>query len=208
MKTNNISQRLDWLSEELHQIAGNASRDIKTMKLAIENMRQSAGNGAKAQEIFDRLSELNHRGNQMLLEQIQTDRKINLKLEVLQNDINILKAQNDEYKMSTMQNKSIDPEKLNHLIERNRDLEEKLQHLQNVLDKGSNLQPDEMRKIIENDSELSSQKEEEKSIWKESVDYFKQLINSDGVKSSSVGHTAKIMCIVACIMTTLIAQMC
>lgn len=204
MKTNNISQRLDWLSEELHQIADNASSDIKTVKLALENMRQSSGNGAKIQEMLNRLGELSRRGDQLLLEQIQTDRKVNLKLEVLQNDINIMKAQND--KVSTMEYKSNDPVKLNQLEERNRYLEDKLQHLQTVLDKGSNLQPDELRKAIENDSELSSSKEEETGIWKESMDYWKQLISSDGGKSSSVGLTTQITFIIACVMITFTAQ--
>lgn len=207
IKTNNITQRIDTLSQELHQISDNTSRDLKNMKLYLENMGKSMGNGVKTQELLNRLGEVSRRSDQLLLEQIQTDRKINLKLEVLQNDINILKTKIEANKTSSSQRKSKDEEKLNQLEERNLELEAKLQHLQTILTKNANLDAGELRKEIENDNELSVQTVEEKTIWEESKALWNKLVDSDGAKSSGVGITTKVICVFASAVTVFIYQM-
>lgn len=206
LNINNISQRLDWLNSELHQIAENASRDNKNVKVAMENMGKSMGNGVKTQEILNRLAEVSRRGDQLLLEQIQTDRRINLKLEVVENNINILKTQIEADKNSKAQSKGF-AEQQNRLEERNRQLETKLQHLETILDKNSKLEPDALRKEIENDSQLAPEPEEAKSISEQAVDIWNKLINSDNSKSSSDGHSAKIVFIIACTVTTFTIQL-
>lgn len=206
LNINNISQRLDWLNGELHQITENASRDHKNVKATLENMGKSMGNGIKTQEIINRLGEVSRRGDQLLLEQIQTDRRINFKLEVLENNINILKTQLAADKNSKAQSKIFD-EQQNQLEERNRQLEKKLQHLEAILDKNAKLEPDQLRKEIENDSQLAPEPEEAKSISEKAVDIWNKLINSDNSKSSSGVHSAKsVFIIAACTVTIFTIQ--
>lgn len=196
LNINNISQRLDWLNSELHQIADNASRDNKNVKLAVDNIGKSMGNGVKGQEILNRLGEITRRGDQLLLEQIQTDRRINLKLEVVENNINILKKQIEADQNSNAQTKVFD-EQQNHLEERNRQLETKLQHLESVLNENAKLAPDALRKEIENDSLLAPESEEAKSISEKAADIWNKLTNSEWSKSASGGHSSKIVFTIA-----------
>lgn len=201
MTINNISQRLDKLSLELHQITDTVIRDNKNIKLDLETLKESIGNSVKTQDVLKRLGEVSRKEDQLLLEQIQTDRKVNLKLEVLQNGINIIKAQIEADKMA----KSDDELKLSQLESENRELESKLEHLRTILSNTSQLDAGELRTQIENDNELSPKTEDVRSIWVETVDLWNKLVKSDSVTSSSVGHTTKVTCILACTMTTFIS---
>lgn len=206
LNINNISQRLDSLNDELQQIARNASRDNRNVTLAVESIAKSMGNGTRTQDILNRLSEVGRRGDQLLLEQIQTDRKINLKLEVLENSINILKTHIDAEKMSKSQTKFYD-EKQSQLEEQNRQLQAKLQHLKTIVDKRPNVEPDQLRKEIENDSELAPTAEEAKSIQEEAVELWNKLIGSGMSESSSGGlSSVRVVLIVASTVTTLLIQ--
>lgn len=176
------------------------------MKLALENMGKSMGNGGyKTQEILNKIGEVGHRTDQLLLEQIQTDRRINLKLEVLENNINILKSQIDADNNSRAHTKVMD-DKQNQLADRNRELETKLQHLQTILDKGSNLQPDELRREIEDDEALAPSGDEAKSIREKAIDIWNNLIHSDSSKSSSRGYSANTVFVVASTVTMFVIQ--
>ncbi|KAJ6636748.1 putative isoaspartyl peptidase/L-asparaginase [Pseudolycoriella hygida] len=197
LNINNISQRLDSLTQELHDIASNVSRDNKNVKVALDNIGRSTSNGIKTQEILNRLGEVVRRGDQLLLEQIQTDRRINLKLEVLDNDISILKTLLKSEK--TLDSNPKITEKQNQLEEQNHRLEAKLQHLQTILNNSPNAKPEELRKEIENDSELTPEKEDPKSIREEAVDLWNRLIHSDNSKSSGRVHSLNICYIVASI---------
>lgn len=205
----NISQQLDWLNDELHQIAENASRDNKNVKQTVDNIGKSMGNGLKTQEILTRLGEVTRRGDQLLLEQIQTDRRINLKLEVLENSINILKTQIEADKMSKSQTKLENPHQLEQQIqfeERNRQLETKLQHLEMILAKNSNLEPDQLRKEIEDDSQLAPKGEEEKSVREKAIELWNKMTNSDKITSSGSEISAKCFYIIAGTVTTFVIQ--
>lgn len=182
LNINNISQRLDWLNDELHQIANNASRDNRNLRLSLDSMGKSLGNGIKTPDILKRLDDVTHRVDQLLLEQIQTDRRINLKLEVLENSVNILKSQLEADRMSRSQINS-DDGKQSQLEAQNRQIEAKLTHLKAILDRNANLPPEELRKEIENDSQLAP--EESKSVWDEAVDHWNKLVHSDSSRSSS-----------------------
>ncbi len=201
LNINNISQRLDVLNNELQQIANNATRDNRHLKITLDSMGKSMGNGLKTQDILKSLDEVSHRGDQLLLEQIQTDRRINLKLEVLENSINILKTQMESDRKSRSQTQFHD-ERQDQLEEQNRQLEAKLQHLKTIIDKSSNVTPEDLRREIENDSQLVSEKEEPKSIREEAVELWNKLIHSDSSKSSSTISSAKIILIVASVATT------
>lgn len=201
LNINNISQRLDWLNDELHEIAVNASRDNKNVKLAVQSVGKSMGNNVQTQDILNRLSEVSRREDQLLLEQIQTDRRINLKLEVLDNSINILKSQIEADQMSKSQTKFYD-EKQEQLAEQNRQLEARLEHLKTILDKGSNLEPNELREEIENDSQLALAADESQTIREKAVELWNKLTNSKGIESSSGGLSSKIVLIVASTVTT------
>lgn len=201
----NISQRLDWLNDELQQISDNASRDNRNIKLTLENIGKSIGNGVKTQEILTRLGEVTRRGDQLLLEQIQTDRRINLKLEVLENSINILKTQIETDKMSKSQTKFENPNQLEQQIqleERNRQLEKKLQHLETILAKNSNLEPDQLRKEIENDSQLAPKAEEERSVREKAFELWNKITSSDKMTSSSSEISPNSFYIIASTVTT------
>lgn len=206
LNINNISQRLDSLNDELQQIARNASRDNRNVTLAVESIAKSMGNGTRTQDILNRLSEVGRRGDQLLLEQIQTDRRINLKLEVLENSINILKTHIDAEKMSKSQTKFYD-EKQSQLEEQNRQLQAKLQHLKTIVDKRPNVEPDQLRKEIENDSELAPTAEEAKSIQEEAVELWNKLTGSGMSESSSGGlSSVRVVLIVTSTVTTLLIQ--
>ncbi|XP_037052228.1 uncharacterized protein LOC119085829 [Bradysia coprophila] len=202
----NISQRLEVLNDELHQIANNSSRDNKNLRLAVDSVGKSVGNGAKTQDILKRLDDVSHRGDQLLLEQIQTDRRINLKLEVLENSINILKTRIEADKTPKSQTNFFD-DRQSQLEEKNRELEAKLVHLKNILDKSSNATPEALRKEIENDSRLASETEDPKSIREEAVELWNKLINSGSSTSGGVEVSVKIVLIVASTLTTFLFQM-
>lgn len=204
LNIHNISQRLDSLNDELHRVATNASRDNKNLRLAVDSVGKSVGNGLKTQDILKRLDDVSHRGDQMLLEQIQTDRRINLKLEVLENSINILKTQIEADRTSKSQTNVFDHRQM-ELEDQNRQLQAKLEHLKNILDKNGT--PEALRKEIENDSQLATATDEPKSVREEAVELWNKLIHSDSSRSggaaiSSVG----IVLMVASAVTTFLLQ--
>lgn len=207
MKTNNVSQRLELLSQQLYQITDGVSDDIKNIKFDLENIRQLIKNGKNSQELLNRLGEISRKEDDLLLEQIQTDRRVNLKLEVLHNGINMLKAQIESANSSAnSQEQTINRMKLDQLEEQNRQLEKKLQHLQTTLVEGRNLNAADLVKQIENDNELSVQTEQSKSVWEEPKELWRKFTDVIGVQSSSVGINAKVEWIFACTISTMIVS--
>lgn len=194
LNINNISQRLDVLNGELHAIATNSTRDYKNLRLALDGVNKAMGNGARNQDIVKRLDDVSHRGDQLLLEQIQTDRRINLKLEALENSINILKTRIEADGMSASQAKD---EKQAQLEELNRQIEAKLRRLKSIMDKSSNATPEELRRIIENDSELAP--EQSASVWEDALEQWNKLVHSDSSRSSSNAEcSVRVLLVVAC----------
>lgn len=90
--------------------------------------------------------------------------------------------------------------------EQNRQLLAKLEHLKTIVDNRSNVEPDQLRKEIENDSELAPTAEEAKSIHEEAIELWNKLIGSDNSTSSSGGLSVRIVLIVASAVTTFLIQ--
>lgn len=198
MKTHNVSRRLEMLSMELDQIANGINRDNKYILTRLESMQEAVRNGVNTQGLANRLNELNGKVDKLLLEQIQTDRRVNLKLEVVQNGINVLKTQLEAERTATGQFSPSDRVALNKLEEDNLSLRSKLDRLQRLLSEKENLKADELRKQIENDKELSPQNRESRNMWDEPADLWHKFTDVIGVHSGCGGVNAQMTWIIGC----------
>lgn len=198
IKTHNVSRRLDMLSTELSQIGIDFKNDNKYILTRLDNMQEQIRTGVNTQGITNRFKELNGKMDKLLLEQIQTDRRVNLKLDVVQNSINILKTQMEAEHTNEGQFSPSDRIALSKLEDDNNNLRTKLDRLQIILAEKENLKADELRKQIENDQELSPQNREGRNMWEEPADLWHKFTEAIGVDSGCGNVSVNIAWIIVC----------
>lgn len=199
IKTLNVSRRLDMLNMELNQISEDFKHDNKYILTRLDSVQEKIRTGVNTQGITNRFNELNGKTDKLLLEQIQTDRRVNMKLDVVQNSINMLKTEMEAKRTSDGQFSPGDRAALSKLEDDNNNLRIKLDRLQSLLAEKEHLKADELRKQIENDQELSPQNREGRNMWDESADIWHKFTEAIGVDSGCGGNaSAHITWIIAC----------
>lgn len=201
-KTLNVSKGMQMLTQEVNAIAATVNQNQKETREKLEVLREVMRTGLNTKPVGDGLNKLTGQMDKLLLEQIQSDRKVDYKLEYLQNELNMLRTQiNADSKNSTQLKRLDNDDNVREMEEQNHILQVKLQRLQNIVANRANATAAQIRTKIENDETLTPQSQRQgKNIWDKFTNYL-------GVESAGTDHSAQIMYICSITFAAVLIQM-
>lgn len=184
-KTLNVSKSMQQLSRNIDNSAAIINQNQRDIQNKLNVLHELLRTGINTKEVSNRLNELTGKLDKLLLEQIQTDRRTDYKLNVLQNEINMVGTQIDAGLRKNVTATSADQRDniLAQLKHNNDELQQKLQHLQKIIANNNNTTTAQLRETIENDPLLTPQsqrKAKSNNLWQ-------QFTNAIGV-DSGCGH--------------------
>lgn len=187
-KTSNVSKGLQQLSRELSNVASTVNQNQRDMHDKMDVLHELLRTGINTRAVTARLNDLTDKLDKLLLEQIQTDRRTDLKLNVLQNEVSMVAAQIEAGLRKNMTQASANQRDgtLEKLRQDNQSLQEKLQHLQRIISNSTNASTVQVRRTIEADPLLTPQSQRQaKNLW----DKFTMAIGVDsgcGIVSAQI----------------------
>lgn len=200
-KTLNVSKGLQMLSQEVNVIAANVNQNQRETRERLDNVRELLRTGLNTKAVGEELRKLTSQMDKLLLEQIQSDRKVDYNSEYLKNELNMLRTQINADSKNLTQLKVHDNDYIRNLEAQNQDLQRKMQHLQKLVANSNNSTAAEIRREIENDRMLTPQSQRQgKNMWDKFTNYL-------GVESAAGDHSARIMYIFSVAFGAIFIQM-
>lgn len=193
-KTLNVSKSLQQLSNDMENMVGTINqnqRDITNKWSVLHNLLRA---GINTNDVTNRLGELTGKIDKLLLEQLQTDRQTDYKLNVLQNEISMVREQIDAGLRKNVTDASAHQRDLAlaQLKQANDELQAKLQRLQRIVANEKNTSTAQVRDIIVQDPLLSPHSQRQpKSFWDKVTGSVDDWMTSGGGDVSV--HVALIM---------------